>query len=72
MSKSLRKQKMKESVISKDIKAFNDAYKEHLNKSLEDHGVDNIRDIPQEAKKEFFDDLDETITKKHQIGRAHV
>jgi len=64
-SKSLRKQKMKESTITKDIKAFNDAYKEHLNKSLEDHGVDNIRDIPQEAKKEFFDDLDETITKKH-------
>lgn len=65
MSKSLRKQKMKESVISKEIKAFNDAYKEHLNKSLEDRGVDNIRDIPQETKKEFFDDLDEVITKKH-------
>jgi hypothetical protein len=65
MPKSLRKQKMKESVISKDIKAFNDAYKEHLNKSLDDHGVDNIRDIPQEEKKEFFNDLDETITSKH-------
>ena len=66
MSKSLRKQKMKtESTITKDIEAFNDAYKEHLNKSLEDKGVDNIRDIPQAEKKEFFDDLDETITSKH-------
>ena len=65
LPKSLRKESVKESVISKDIKAFNDAYKEHLNKSLEDHGVENIRDIPQEAKKEFFKDLDETITAKH-------
>ena len=66
MSKSLRKQKLKtESVITKDIEAFNAAYKEHLTKSLEDHGVDNIRDIPQEEKKDFFEDLDETITKKH-------
>ncbi len=65
LPKSLTKERVKESVISKDIKAFNDAYKEHLNKSLEDHGVDNIRDIPQETKKEFFTDLDEVITKKH-------
>ena len=65
MSKSLRKEKMKESTITKDIEAFNAAYKEHLNKSLEDHGVDNIRDIPQAEKKDFFEDLDETITKKH-------
>ena len=62
---SPRKQKIRESVITKDIQAFNDAYKDHLNKSLEDHGVENIRDIPQEEKKEFFNDLDETITKKH-------
>ena len=60
-----RKQKMKESTITKDIEAFNAAYKEHLNKSLVDHGVENIRDIPQAEKKEFFDDLDETITKQH-------
>jgi len=65
MSKSVRKEKMKESTITKDIEAFNAAYKEHLTKSLEDHGVGNIRDIPQAEKKEFFDDLDETITKKH-------
>jgi hypothetical protein len=55
----------KESTITKDIEAFNAAYKEHLTKSLEDHGVDNIRDIPQAEKKDFFEDLDETITKKH-------
>lgn len=65
MSKSLRKQKMRESTITNELKAFNDAYKEHLNKSLEEKGVDNIRDIPQPEKKEFFDDLDETITSKH-------
>lgn len=69
LPKSLRKEKEKSSVreseITKDILAFNAAYKEHLNKSLEDKGVDNIRDIPQEEKKEFFNDLDETITKKH-------
>ena len=62
---SPRKQKIRESAITKDIQAFNDAYKDHLNKSLEDKGVDNIRDIPQEEKKEFFNDLDETITKQH-------
>jgi len=69
LPKSLRKEKEKSSVreseITKDILAFNAAYKEHLNKSLEDKGVENIRDIPQEEKKEFFNDLDETITKKH-------
>jgi len=66
LPKSLKeKAGVKESVISKDIKAFNDAYKEHLTKSLEDHGVENIRDIPQEAKKEFFTDLDEKITDQH-------
>ena len=40
MSKSLRKQKLKsESVITQELKSFNDAYKDHLNKSLEDKGV---------------------------------
>ena len=69
LPKSLRKEKekagVKESTITKDIEAFNAAYKEHLNKSLEDHGVDNIRDIPQAEKKDFFEDLDEKITDQH-------
>ena len=58
ISKALRKEKEKTGV-REDILKFNEMYKTSLEKELTDSGVDNVRDIPVDNKKEFFNKVEE-------------
>ena len=58
ISRALRKEKEK-SGVKEDILKFNEMYKSSLEKELSDSGVDNVRDIPVDTKKEFFNKVEE-------------
>ena len=61
ISSRLRKEKEKsESVEARDdILKFNETYKKNLEDGLKTYGVDNVRDIPDGKKKDFFSTVDE-------------
>ena len=70
MSKTLRKEKMKESNLSDDLQKFNELYKQNLETALTNRGVDNVRDIPENTKDEIFKEIDEASATKKQIKMA--
>ena len=53
----LKKEKMKAGV-EEEVINFNDMYKEQFEAALEYYGIDNIRDLPEEKKAEFFKIVD--------------
>ena len=62
---ALRKEKQKAGV-SEELEAFNELYKENLERALANNKVDNVRDIPESIKGSLFKHVEEaTYSDKH-------
>lgn len=66
----LKKQKMKAGLEEKVIN-FNDMYKEQFEAALEYYGIDNIRDLPEEKKAEFFKVVDVALEEAKLAKKDH-
>ena len=70
MPSSLRKEKMKESILPEDLQKFNALYKRNLETALSNRGVDNVRDLPEQLKDKMFSKVDEATYSNKQIKMA--
>lgn len=66
----LKKQKMKAGV-EEEVINFNDMYKEQFEAALEYYGIDNIRDLPEESKAEFFNLVDAALEEAKMAKKDH-
>lgn len=66
----LKKEKMKAGV-EEEVINFNDMYKEQFEAALEYYGVDNIRDLPEEKKAEFFKVVDVALEEAKMAKKDH-
>jgi hypothetical protein len=67
LPKEIRKEKEKAG-LDEDIAKMNEAYKAKFQAALKKFGVSNIRDLPAEKKKAFFNHVDDTHTSKDEMG----
>ena len=66
----LKKEKMKAGV-EEEVINFNAMYKEQFEAALEYYGVDNIRDLPEEKKAEFFKVVDVALEEAKMAKKDH-
>ena len=66
---ALRKEKLKAGV-SEELEAFNELYKENLERALANNKVDNVRDIPESIKQSLFKHVEEATYSDKQIKMA--
>ena len=66
----LKKEKMKAGV-EEEVINFNDMYKEQFEAALEYYGIDNIRDLPEEKKAEFFKIVDLALEEAKMAKKDH-
>ena len=66
----LKKEKMKAGV-EEEVINFNAMYKEQFEAALEYYGVDNIRDLPEEKKAEFFKVVDVALEEAKIAKKDH-
>ena len=66
----LKKEKMKAGV-EEEVINFNDMYKEQFEAALEYYGIDNIRDLPEEKKAEFFNLVDAALEEAKMAKKDH-
>lgn len=66
----LKKEKMKAGV-EEEVINFNDMYKEQFEAALEYYGIDNIRDLPEESKAEFFKLVDLALEEAKMAKKDH-
>ena len=66
----LKKEKMKAGV-EEEVINFNDMYKEQFEAALEYYGIDNIRDLPEEKKAEFFKIVDVALEEAKMAKKDH-
>ena len=66
----LKKEKMKAGV-EEEVLNFNDMYKEQFEAALEYYGIDNIRDLPEESKAEFFNLVDLALEEAKMAKKDH-
>jgi hypothetical protein len=66
----LKKQKMK-SGLEENVLDFNELYKEQFEAALEYYGIDNIRDLPEESKAEFFNLVDLALEEAKMAKKDH-
>ena len=66
----LKKEKMKAGV-EEEVLNFNDMYKEQFEAGLEYYGIDNIRDLPEESKAEFFNLVDLALEEAKMAKKDH-
>lgn len=66
----LKKQKMK-SGLEENVLDFNELYKEQFEAALEYYGIDNIRDLPEESKAEFFKIVDVALEEAKMAKKDH-
>ena len=66
----LKKEKMKAGV-EEEVINFNDMYKEQFGAALEYYGIDNIRDLPEESKAEFFNLVDAALEEAKMAKKDH-
>ena len=66
----LKKEKMKAGV-EEEVLNFNDMYKEQFEAGLEYYGIDNIRDLPEESKAEFFKLVDAALEEAKMAKKDH-
>tara|TARA_B100000497_G_C7691041_1_gene420137 strand:+ start:2542 stop:3795 length:1254 start_codon:yes stop_codon:yes gene_type:complete len=73
LPKEIRKEKEKAG-LDEDVAEINASYKEIFENALELYGIENIRDLPEEKKKEFFAVVDEAakMAKKDHDGDGKV
>lgn len=67
LPKEIRKEKEKAG-LDEEVTSFNENYKAMFEATLEFYGVDNIRDLPEEKKKDFFAIIDEAM-KMDPVGQ---
>jgi hypothetical protein len=65
LSPEVKKEKMKAGV-EEEVKKMHEDYKAKFEAALKKFGVSNIRDIPAEKKKEFFNYVDSTHVAKNE------
>jgi len=70
LPKEIRKEKEKAG-LDEDVMSFNDMYKEQFEAALEYYGVDNIRDLPEEKKAEFFKVVDVALEEAKMANKDH-
>ena len=68
MPKSLRKEKEK---LGEEITELNNTYQEMFELALEQYGVDNIRDLPEDKKAEFFAVVDMALDEAKMAKKDH-
>ena len=66
----LKKEKMKAGV-EEEVINFNTMYKEQFEAALEYYGIDNIRDLPEESKAEFFNLVDLALEEAKMAKKDH-
>jgi len=66
----LKKEKMKAG-LEEDVAKINEDYKIMFEAALEVFGVDNIRDLPAEEKKEFFSLVDQALEEAKMAKKDH-
>jgi hypothetical protein len=66
----LKKEKMKAGV-EEEVLNFNAMYKEQFEAALEYYGIDNIRDLPEENKVEFFNLVDLALEEAKMAKKDH-
>lgn len=67
---ALKKEKMK-SGLEENVLDFNEMYKEQFEAALEYYGIDNIRDLPEESKAEFFNLVDLALEEAKMAKKDH-
>ena len=72
MPSSLRKEKLRtnERKLPDDLQKFNELYKKNLETALQNRGVDNVRDLPEQLKDKMFQKVDEASYSGKQIKMA--
>ncbi len=70
LPKEIRKEKEKAG-LDEDVMSFNNMYKEQFEAALEYYGVDNIRDLPEEKKAEFFKVVDVALEEAKMAKKDH-
>lgn len=70
LPKELRKQKEKAG-LDEDISKMNEDYKSMFEAGLECYGIDNIRDLPEEKKAEFFKLVDAALEEAKMAKKDH-
>ena len=66
----LKKEKMKAG-LEEDIAKINEDYKTMFEAALECYGIDNIRDLPEEKKAEFFKVVDTALEEAKMANKDH-
>lgn len=66
----LKKQKMKAG-LEEDVAKINEDYKTMFEAALECYGIDNIRDLPEEKKAEFFKVVDTALEEAKMANKDH-
>lgn len=70
LPKELRKQKEKAG-LDEDVAKINEDYKTMFEAALECYGIDNIRDLPEEKKAEFFKVVDTALEEAKMAKKDH-
>lgn len=70
LSPELKKEKRKAG-MDEEVVALNNTYKEMFEATLEYFEVSNIRDLPEEKKKEFFATVDEALEEAKMATKDH-
>ena len=70
LPKEIRKEKEKAG-LDEDVMSFNAMYKEQFEAALEYYGIDNIRDLPEEKKAEFFKIVDLALEEAKMAKKDH-
>ena len=70
LSKDLKKEK-KKAGMDEEVVALNNTYQEMFEATLEYFEVSNIRDLPEDKKKEFFDTVDEALEEAKMAKKDH-
>ena len=70
LPKEIRKEKEKAG-LDEDVAKINEDYKAMFETALECYGIDNIRDLPEEKKAEFFKVLDMALEEAKMAKKDH-
>ena len=70
LPKEIRKEKEKAG-LDEEVLSFNHMYKEQFEAALEYYGIDNIRDLPEESKAEFFNLVDAALEEAKMAKKDH-
>jgi len=70
LSPELKREKKKAN-MDEEVVALNNTYQEMFEATLEYFEVSNIRDLPEDKKKEFFDTVDEALEEAKMAKKDH-